>query len=214
MHPGQVLAGRGSVGPIELVVTISDVDGSGNPYGIQSDGLGAYINGVQEVQAVLDQYGTFAFNTAGKRTAPRLVKYNFNNPVDPSNTYRPTLGAVQNHHFSTGGSNYSPFIPIQNLGINGNPVSECAYMGNGIADGLSVNSPAWRVSFHKGLEDVSNGPTAFAVITRTSVSPAVWTITPSGACSPVSNVASLRSSDTSFLYGYYNLPFMFTLRAK
>jgi hypothetical protein len=61
---------------------------------------------------------------------------------------------------------------------------------------------------------VSNGPTSFAVVTRTSVSPAVWTITPAGSCSAVSNVASLRSGDSSVLYGYYNVSFFFTLRAK
>jgi len=196
---------------VSLTVTVANDDGAGSSYDIQNDGKGAYVDGSQDVQAILDGSGTFAFNTeARNRKATRWVTYNFNHPVDPSNTYRPNPSNLENYHFSTGPSQYSPFIPIQNLGVNGNASSECVYMGNSIANATT----SWRVSFHKGLEDVSNGATAFAVVTRTSVSPAVWTITPAGSCSPVSNVASLRSGDSSVLYGYYYLPFVFTLTAK
>jgi len=196
---------------VSLVVTVANADSVGNAYGIQNDGMGSYTDGSQNVQAILDQYGTFAFNTLAKgRTATRWVSYNFNNPVDPSNSYRPDPSNLQNYHFSTGASDFQPFIPIQNLGVNGNPVSECIYMGNSVANSTSQ----WRVSFHKGLEDVATSPTAYAVVTRQSVNPQIWTITPAGSCSAVSNVASLRSADSSILYGYYNLPFHFTLRAK
>jgi hypothetical protein len=197
-----------------LVVTISDTDASGLPYRIRGDGQGVYTDGVQGVEAVLDQYGTFAFNTfalTGNKAALRWVVYDFNDPVDPSNTYRPNPSNLENYHFSTGAPNNTTIVPIQNLGVNGNPSSECIYMGNSFAYSRTIS---WRVSFHKGLEDVSTSPTAYAVVTRVSVSPAVWTIAPSGSCSPISNVASLRANDTSFLYGYYNLPFLFTLRAK
>ncbi len=203
---------------VSLTVTVSNTDNLGTPYAIQNDGAGAYVDGTQDVQAVLDDNGTFAFNTETgvHRSAVRYVTYDFNNPVDPANTYRPTPSNLRNYHFTTGASQHSPEIPIQNLGVNGNPTSECIYMGNSFATGKSLTDPttSWRVSFHAHLEDVSNTPTAFAVVTRTSVSPAAWTITPAGACSPVSNVASLRSGDGSVLYGYYNLPFFFTLRAK
>ena len=198
--------------PVSLIVTVGSTDPLGNTYGIRDDGQGDYIDGSQSVQAVLDQYGTFAFNTdnSSHAVAVRWVQYDFGNPVDLANTYRPSPSTTENFHFSTGASSYSPFIPIQDLGVNGNPSSECAYMGNG----LSNRTTAWRVSFHAGVEDTPTSPTAFAVITRTSVTPAMWTITPSGACSPNSNVAALRSSDSSVLYGYYRLPFFFTLRTK
>jgi hypothetical protein len=212
------MARQTAIPTVSLTVTVSNVDGVGNSYAIQNDGNGTYVDGTQDVQAVLDNNGTFAFNTetGTHRNAIRYVSYNFNNPVDPANTYRPTPSNLRNYHFSTGASQYSPMIPIQNLGVSGNPTSECIYMGNSFASGTSLTDPttSWRVSFHKGLEDVSNGPTAFAVVTRTSVTPAVWTIAPSGACSLVSNVSALRSGDGSVLYGYYNLPFLFTLKAK
>jgi hypothetical protein len=201
-----------SISPVSLVVTVSNADAAGNQYNIQNDGMGAYTDATQNVQAILDQYGTFAFNTqsATHKTAMRWVTYNFNNPVDPTNTYRPNPSNTANYHFSTGPSSFSPFTPIQNLGVNGNPSSECIYMGNG----LSNSTSSWAVSYHKGQENVSGSPTAFAFVTRTSVTPAVWTITPVGSCSANSNVASLRSGDGTILYGYYNLPFFFTLRAK
>jgi hypothetical protein len=194
---------------VSLRVTVNDAAG----YSITSDGKGDYINGVDYVQAILDQSGTFAFNTFSPpqkiKNAPvkRWVVYNFNNPVDPENTYRPSPDNSHNYHFSTGHSLWgtNPFIPLHNLGINGNPSTECIYMGNGISN----NTTTWRVSFHKGLEDTQGSPTAFAVVTRVSLTQ--WTITPIGSCSPNSNVASLRNNADDTLYGYYNIPFSLTL---
>ena len=208
---GSALASRTGLVPVSLVVTISNADSLGHAYNIRNDGQGVYTDGVQSVGAVIDQYGTFAFNTftGSKGTATRWVTYDFSSPVDPNNTYRPNPSNSINYHFSTGPSAFSPFTPLQNLGVNGNPSTECIYMGNGIANSTSI----WGVSFHKGNEDVSTSPTAFAFVTRTAISPGTWTITPVGSCSPNSNVASLRSN-TGFLYGYYNLPFFFTLQAK
>ncbi len=192
---------------ISLKVTVSNATGNN----ITNDGNGDYINGTQNVQAILDQSGSFVFNTFSstnpRAVATRWVVYNFNNPVDPANTYRPSPSNTKNYHFSTGPSSFgtNPFIPLQNLGVNGNPATECIYMGNGIYN----SSTAWKVSFHKGLEDTQTSPTAFAVVTR--VSPTQWTITPMGTCSPISNVAALRNNADNTLYGYYNLPFSFTL---
>ena len=210
--PESPTAARGTSLPtVSLIVMVSNADGSGVPYNIRDDGQGAYTDGTQNVQAILDQYGTFSLNTnTSRKAAIRWMTYDFSSPVDPSNTYRPAPSNTQNYHFSTGASAFSPFTPLQNLGINGNPNTECIYMGNGISN----STTSWRVSFHKGYEDVASGPTAYAFVTRTSVSPAIWTITPTGSCSPNSNVAALRSGDGSVLYGYYNIPFYFTLYAR
>ena len=205
-----------SLATIPLKVTVSDADANNVPYNIQSDGKGVYINGKDYVQAIIDQSGTFAFNTmsaSNSRTAAlRWVSYNFNNPVNAANTYRPAPSNSKNYHFSTGSSTFGtqPFIPLQNLGVNANPATECIYMGNGIYN----STTGWRISFHKGYENVANSPTAFAVVTRTSISPAVWNITPVGTCSANSNVAALRSDDGTFLYGNYYIPFFFTLTAQ
>ena len=204
-------ASKGGVPTVSLVVTVSNVDAAGATYRIRNDGQGSYTDGVQGVQAILDQYGTFAFNTfASGRKAIRSVVYDFDSPVVPTNTYRPSPDNAHNYHFSTGASAFAPAVPIQNLGVNGNPQSECIYMGNSF-DNATTH---WRVSFHKGEEDVSGTPTAFAVVQRTSVTPATWTVAPVGACSPNSNVGALRSADGAVLYGYYNLPFLFTITAR
>src|SRR5687767_3999728 len=77
---------------ISLRVTINDSEGNR----ITSEGKGDYINGVDYVQAILDQSGTFAFNTFAPpqkiKNAPvkRWVVYNFNDPVDSGNDYRPS----------------------------------------------------------------------------------------------------------------------------
>jgi hypothetical protein len=196
-----------------LSVTVSDVDAFGNPAGITGDGSGPYIDGNENVEARLDSAGTFAFNTfvAKRGSATRWVHYDFSRPVDPSNTLRPAQDHAQNYHFSSGGSAYSPWVPVQFLGTPGYPTSECGYMGNSFA---ATSTTSYRVSFHKGFEDTAASPTAFAVFTRVSVSPAVWTVQSAGACSPASNVAALRSADGAILYGYYSIPFMMTLTAR
>src|SRR5579859_960681 len=203
-----LLDGKG-LPTVSLSVTVADLDSLGNAYGITNDGQGAYVDGSQNVAASVDQYGNFAFNTfsANRGTATRWVNYDFSRPVDPSNLFRPAQDHTENYHFSSGASAFSPWIALQNLGINGNPSTECGYMGNSFS---ANKSTAYRVSYHKGNEDTQTSPTAFAVFTRVSVSPAVWTVTPVGSCSPVSDVAALRSADGTILYGYYTIPFFFT----
>lgn len=205
---------------VSLVVTVDDADTFGNAYGIRSDGKGSYIDGTQSVQALLDTYGTFAFNTyqpsdQGKNQPPasRWVRYDFNNPVDPSNTYRPTPNDGNNYHFSTGAAHYSPttWVPLQNLPIG---TSECGRMGNSFSQGTTVgNSTTWQVSFHENWVDQPQSPTAYAVFTR--VSAGQWMVQP-GSCGEAQSdvAASLRDRDTGTIYGNYRLPFHFTLTAK
>ena len=138
---------------ISLRVTINDAEGNK----ITSDGKGDYINGTDYVQAILDQSGTFAFNTFAPPTkiknavVKRWVVYNFNNPADPANAYQPSPDNSHNYHFSTGGTSYgaNPFIPLQNLGVNGNPATECIYMGNGISNNTTtgglVFTKGWKI---------------------------------------------------------------------
>ena len=49
-------------------------------------------------------------------------------------------------------SAFSPFVPIQNLCVSANLSTECIYVGNAFANAAT----GWRVSFHRGLEDVRN----------------------------------------------------------
>jgi hypothetical protein len=198
---------------VSLNITVSNTDGSGGPSGITNDGLGDYVDGLQNVQAQLDSSGTLAFNASAPRrgSASRWVTYDFSHPVDPSNLFQPGQDHALGFHFSTGPSAYSPWVPVQYLGTPGYPSSECGYMGNSFSDDSAT---AYRVSFHKAAEDDASSPTSFVVFTRVSVTPAVWTVEAAGSCSPNSNVAALRRDSDSYLYGYYSIPLYFTLTAR
>lgn len=214
-EPTQGLLAKGGGNPpeVQLAITVEDTDPLGNPYGITSDGKGPYVHGVNNVQAILASGGNLAFDTYSSNKpncATRWVHYNFDNPVDPSNTYRPSPSDCNNYHFSNGASAFRPWVPLQYLGLNGNPATQCGYFGNGIGN----SATNWRVSFHKGYEDVEDSPASYAVFTRTGVNPDIWTVEPIGSCSPASNVAALRGPDGTPLYGYYDVPFRFTLRRK
>ena len=75
------------------------------------------MDGVQNVAASLDLAGTLAFNTFTARhgSATRWVNYDFSRPLDPLNLFRPPQDHTQNYHFSTGKSQYNPFVPVQYL---------------------------------------------------------------------------------------------------
>jgi hypothetical protein len=208
------VTGKPQVWPtIPLSVTVSDVDAFGQPYKIQSDGQGPYVDGTQGVSAYLDGSGNLIFDpgaAARKSGTNRYMRFNFDSPVDPLNTYRPNPSTSENSHVATTHSAFWPKVPLQNLGVDGNPSTDCMAISVGLANART----GWRVSYHRNFEDAPATPTAFAVVTRTSISPAVWTVAPSGSCSPNSNVAALRSDDGTVLYGYYNLPFLLTLHAQ
>jgi len=206
-------AKAGPPATVSLRVTVSNTDGQGNPSGITNDGRGDYVDGSDGVQAEIDRSGLLAFNTfsGNHGSATRWLNYDFGHPVDPSNGFVPAQDHTGNYHFSTGGTTILPWVSLQNLGTPGYPATQCGYMGNSFAANSSTN---YRVSYHKGFEDTPGSPTAFAVFTRISVSPAVWTVRPAGSCSPNANVAALRSADGSVLYGYYTIPFLLTLTAK
>lgn len=199
-------AGTG-LGKVRLRITVSDYAPGGAAYAIQSDGRGDYVDGSQSVLAFISTAGVLQFDTFygnGARSAVRSLRWNFNDPVDPNNAYRPTPSTSYTYHWAM----KSTPIPLQNLGINGNPSSVCTTLGGSFSNGTTT----WRFNFHTGFEDNAQSPTAYLVVTRTSISPAVWTMTPVGSCSPNSNVGALRSDDGSFLYGHYYWPFFFTMR--
>lgn len=212
-----------SLATTSLKVTVSDADANNVPYNMQSDNGGAYINGTQNVQAIIDPNGNFIFNTQAstnpKSVISRYLKYNFSQSLsgNPTNE-NPLVDRTKPCNFAMIKSNLSgyPFTALQNLGINGNPISECVTLGGG----FSSTTTNYRLSFHRGLEDVESSATAFVVVTRTKVKGThgldEWTITPIG-CSPNlnSNVVALRNNDNpTNLYGYYYLPFSFTLTAQ
>ena len=184
---------------VSLRVTVSNTDAQGNPSGITNDGRGDYVDGSDDVQAEIDRSGLLVFNTfIGRRgSATRWLNYDFSHPVDSSNTFLPAQDHIWALSLLYGRLvEQSQWVPLQYLGTPGYPATQCGYMGNSF---VSESRPNYRVSYHKGFEDTPGGPTSFAVFTRISVSPAVWTVRPAGSCSPNTNVAALRSADGSII---------------
>lgn len=185
---------------VSLRLTVDDAGTN-----ITSDGEGDYINGVDNVKVVFDQYGNFMFSGASNNPntpMPRYLNYNFGNPL-----FSYSIGGIERGNFiSTGKTETSPtFTPLQNL-------AEGATQCIGFSAGL-MNIVGGVVNFHRnaGTEDTPTTPTAYVYVKK--VSSTQWIMTPvpplSGGCSTISNVAALRINGA--LYGYYNMPFSFTL---
>jgi len=184
----------GTVAEVPLRLSINDI---GNK--ITSDGGGDYVNGSQNMKVVFDQYGNLIFDNRKSQGKPaqRVYQTNLDNPlqviIDPGFT-----NGTGNYMATTKSNQFSSFTPIQNMTVG---ASQCITFHGGAGQNFVF-------SFHGGNEDNSASPTSFAVITRNSATE--WTMTP-GSCSISANtdVAALRLSGT--LYGYYHMPFSFTL---
>lgn len=185
---------------VSLKVSVSD---AGN--NLTSDGGGDYVTGSQNVSAKFDQYGNFIFSCGLSGRGPnatmvRWLNINFSSPVqvfiNPPITGNDRVTAI-----TTLPAAAYAFTPLQNMPEG---TSQCV--------GLTGGSGAeWVMNFHRGAEDVSSSPSAYAVFTR--INSTQWTVTPAGSCSPNSNVCALRNGP-GVLYGYYNMPFYFTLTIK
>ena len=194
-----------SLQTVSLIVTVNN---AGNK--ITSDASPDYTNGSQNVQAVIDRNGNFVFNTNtnSSRTATRTLNFDFSSPItEYSNP--PATNTSKSYTLETVASTSTgiTFTPLQNLGVGANPTSECVSFR---VWGVTSNTINWRSTFHAGFEDRDSSTTAFAYVTRNNAT--TWTITSLGNClNAIQNKAALRSGNAQTLYGYYNLPFSFTL---
>jgi hypothetical protein len=190
----------------EVALKLSVSDAAENK--ITSDGAGDYFNGQQNLKVVFDVYGNFIFSGASNNPnvpLTRYIKYDFSNP-SPLTPNATVTGIYTGNFISTGQTATNPDnTPLQNLAIN---ATKCI----GLSAGL-LNLEGGVVNFHRNqsTEDTPGTPTAFVYVTR--INPAQWLVSPippsTGGCSDISNIAALRVNTA--LYGYYNMPFLFTL---
>ena len=192
--------------PTPVAVTVQNAGPLG-PYRIQSDGLGEYVNGLQGMLAEFDDPGNLQFSPEnGRSTTPpqRTLALDYSAPTDPLNTYRPNPTGQWNFKIKTGNAGKPR---IQDLGVNGNPVSECYATTVAHADRITSQVVRFNAT-----------PSANAYITRTSVSPATWTMVSDGPCTGNANWGGLTSQDliaknAPFIFrGYYSLQFSLLLR--
>ena len=201
---GLAAARPGTSTEVRLNVTITDFTS-----GLESDGLGTYYDGIDKVTAYLSQYGALQFDTDIGLTnqAKRHVHWHFSG-------YDPVPGWLEtrNNKIITA----SP-INIQDLGINGNPLSECISLGAGFFGSTTVTKGGkttttttnWNPSFRYGAEANLTGTAYVTVATNAAGGP--WVMTP-GCGTGTGDVASLRNDGA--LKGYFSMPFQITLTKK
>ena len=178
-------------------------DAAGNR--IASDGGGSYIDGQQNSSIYFSTSGNLQFTTSAsnnpKTPTTRWLNVDLSDPI----AGYPVRGTEKSNFISTITTVTSPNpILLQNLAVG---QTKCIGFSAGImtiADGV--------LNFHRnGTEDTPTSPTAYVYVTRTSS--IEWLMTPvpplSGGCSTISNVGALRINTA--LYGYYSMPFSFTL---
>jgi hypothetical protein len=189
---------------ISLGVTVADA-----PNRIQSDGKGEYVDGQQGVIAQIDTYGNLLFNSPVASNAVRTVTFDYSAPVDPNNTYRPDETGQVSFRFLTQGTTGVP--GISSLGVNGNPSSGCYH--------ATLSHMTAATGFTDWFNPAAYPGSITAYITRTSISPATWTMVSNGPCGGTANIAALQSQDRTTRNaknvdrGYYNQQFSFTFRA-
>jgi len=164
-----------------------------------------FVNGTGNVKVVFDQSGNFMFGQASSNPrVPPMTRYlnlNFNSPL----LSYPDGGFQQSKFISTVTTITSPSpTALQNLAVG---QTKCI----GFSAGISTIENG-VLNFHRNsTEDTPTSPTAYIYVTR--ISSTQWVMKPvpplSGGCSAVSNVGALRINTN--LFGYYNMPFSFTL---
>ena len=190
---------------VRLKLTVNDAAGNN----ITSDG-GDYIDGQQNSSIYFSTSGNLQFTTAASNNPntpiTRWLNINFSNPLSGY----PSGGIEKSSFISTVTTVTSPNPTlIQNLAVG---QTKCI----GFSAGISTIANG-VLNFHRNsTEDTPTSPTSYVYVTRISASPAgpdQWLMTPapplSGGCSAISNVGALRINTA--LYGYYNMPFSFTL---
>jgi hypothetical protein len=199
-----------SLSPVSLQVTIDNFEGAK----ITSDGS-AYINGQQNVKAVIDENGHFLFNTQLSSTYPvlRSFNYSFSSQLDGS-PYTTTVDGskVANLNSIKASSKCIAWVPFQNMTV-GESGKQFLGLGGGF---IGAYGKQHFISFHRSAEEYETSKTAYAQVIR--ISNDVWEITPVGLCFPsqIQDVAFLRSGsgtrqDPTVLHGNYQMPFKFTL---
>jgi hypothetical protein len=196
---------------LPIAMQVMDAGPSG-AYKITSDGLGEYVDGLQGMTVEIDSYGNLQItplNGTSSTPPQRTLRFDFSAPTDPLNSYRPDESGQLNFKIKT---NAVGLPRIQDLGVNGNPASAC-YSAT-----IAHNN---GTTHHRAIFNPASDPSSTrALITRTSISPAAWTMVSDSQCPVTANVAGVWSQDLVrknaplVFRGYYNLQFSIQLRAK
>ncbi|HEY5966406.1 MAG TPA: hypothetical protein VIU35_00445 [Chitinophagaceae bacterium] len=173
---------------INLSVEVDDLTG------IESDGQGLYVNGIDRVQAqILSSDGNFFMNTNnnGAKLAIRTMLFLSGNPElnlnDPIN---------RNYSLRT-----SAATPLQNMDANGGT----QLVGFRVWAFQQHGAISWKLLFRMGIEDYPESLTSYANVTRNGDT---WTIE---AADPNANARLADGNSPATPFGLYVVPFKLTL---
>lgn len=174
---------------------------------ITSDAPRDYVNGSENISLYFSTSGNLQFSNSASRSKPvtRWLNVNLDYPLSGYSK----RGTLQSGFISTLSSTISPNPTLlQNL-VKG--TTKCITLSAGVPGGV--------INFHnRSYEDIPASQSSYVYVTRISATPGdavdqwlMTTVLPggSGNCSNISGVAAFRNDAT--LYGYYNMPFSFTL---
>ena len=195
---------------VPLAITVED-QGPAGPYRVRSDGGGDYVNGLQTVIAEIDGWGSLQFRVLITASPARTLTFDFDAPIDPANSFRPETAGAQNFTIKSNATTTGA-PSIAELGINGNPASACYNVT------LAYSTAITKHGMH--FNTIADPGSTYVYITRTSVSPATWSmVTNDASCGSTPNSASLYTQLSSkkpqplVFRGYYDLRLSIILRA-
>jgi len=182
--------------PSEIPMTATFSDSSGDRIG--SDGLGPYINGVDDVYAIIDARGDFDMKTDGWGGTPKVVeRMLYLDFQDPASQYfnRPFLWAYEDAFMSTGVGD----LPLMGIG---------SYVSSNLAVNFGASSRGYFIRFNPNTYPGTN----WVRITRLSED--TWEIE---AVYPA--IAQLLSYPTKGKFvltneGLFCMPFKVTVKKK
>lgn len=191
--------------PIPVAVTVDSV-GPAGPSRILNDGKGEYVDGLQGMVAMIDQFGNLQVtpqNANGTTPAQRSIALDFSVPADPANPYHPDVSGQINFKILT--IDYTN-PRLQDLGVG----QSACYRATFAFRNLTTH--------HEANFSAAYDPQAsYALITRTGAS--TWTMVTDGSCGAHPTWALVKSQDLTrknaplVSQGNYSLPFSIHIRA-
>ena len=181
--------------PMPLKVALEDAEDCG----ICSDGGGEYIDGVDGVSAVFDQYGNFIFSTQTTRTKIRSLIYKYPTSAPPM----PISGS--NHYMAT--LRVEPGIGLQAM-----PVLATQRQASCPIYDDDNSAFQYRHGFYRDCQRGLGPEGSALIITRTSLT--TWEVVPEGAASAQVFHLLTKGRTVPQDDGLLDLPFKMVLTTK
>lgn len=208
--PSKSNAGSTNGKDIPLRITVEGVGGDATEYKIKADTKGAYVDGLDNVKAVIDQYGRFIFSTNTstnyRNAALRRLFFYYDNPEAGYATYTHTSdGSKGRYYFSSDDG----VVNGETKKISDMITDEVMCLAVGGSYYETLNTQSWAINFNRGIE-ANNGLASWIITCKATGS--LWEVEP-GNCGGSANTLAALKIDQA-VRGRYYMPFKFILEKK